>query len=153
MTGMSYLLIGVDPGYTTGIHASDSETDLTIPMQIDGITVVPVLQALRHGLGDYDRIVIACEQFVIRNRASKISTPGFVREQVGQIGSWARGYSNVQVVLRPAVTVKAWATDARLVSAGWYTALPGMRHAMDAARHALYARSADLGVLDPILNN
>ena len=40
--------------------------------------------------------------------------------------------------VRPAVTVKRWATDKRLEAAGLIGPTRGLPHARDAARHALY---------------
>ena len=51
---------------------------------------------------------------------------------------------------RPAVTVKAWATDKRLLAAGLYDLTAKMPDSRDAARHSLYAAVHDAGWPDPL---
>jgi hypothetical protein len=46
--------------------------------------------------------------------------------------------------------VKPWATDERLEAAGLLDLTKGMRHARDAARHALFTAVKDGGVPDPL---
>jgi hypothetical protein len=46
--------------------------------------------------------------------------------------------------------VKPWATDERLAAAGLLDPTKGMRHARDAARHALFCAVRDFGLPDPL---
>jgi hypothetical protein len=46
--------------------------------------------------------------------------------------------------------VKPWATDTRLAAAGLMEPTTGMRHARDAARHALFAAVKTYGLPDPL---
>ena len=53
-------------------------------------------------------------------------------------------------MIRPAATVKPWATDERLKKAGLLAVCHGMPHAADAMRHLLYRAVRDAGVPDPL---
>jgi hypothetical protein len=46
--------------------------------------------------------------------------------------------------------VKPWAVDKRLHAAGLLDMTAGMRHARDAARHALFCAVKDYGLPDPL---
>jgi hypothetical protein len=102
-------------------------------------------------------IVVAIEKFVVRRRAAASSTAAAgatTRDLVGQLEATAldvrRRTAEVRVVLRSAAEVKPWATDTRLEAAGLLSACTGMRHARDAARHALFAAVKDAGAPDPL---
>lgn len=56
----------------------------------------------------------------------------------------------VPAMIRPAATVKPWATDERLKKAGLLAVCHGMPHAADAMRHLLYRAVRDAGVPDPL---
>jgi hypothetical protein len=58
----------------------------------------------------------------------------------------------VPLVTRPAAAVMTWASDKRLKAAGLDRVLGGgQRHALAAARHALYCAVHDLGLPDPLI--
>lgn len=52
--------------------------------------------------------------------------------------------------VRSAAEVKGWATDERLKAAGILDKLQGMRHAKDAARHALFHAVRSGVLVDPL---
>ena len=67
---------------------------------------------------------------------------------VGVVEEWAPRQCKLHI--RTAGEVKPWATDKRLHTAGLLDLTAGMRHARDAARHALYSAVRDYGLPDPL---
>ncbi|TDB80191.1 hypothetical protein E1091_19330 [Micromonospora fluostatini] len=97
--------------------------------------------------------VVAYERFVVGRRAGQSSSAAAgerTRTMVGEVEAWARGAQWRRVYARSAAEVKPWATDLRLAAAGLLDLTKGMRHARDAARHALYCAVRDLGLADPL---
>lgn len=143
---MSYV-IGADPGLTTGLAVLDRERRTFELAQLTPQLVVPLIHELivHHG-----GLAIAVERFVVGARASRSSTPmggQVARELEAQIDDLDRAHP-IKVMRRSASQVKPWATAARLKAAGLATR--GMPHALDAARHALYAAVRDHGFPDPL---
>jgi hypothetical protein len=66
------------------------------------------------------------------------------------VKDWADSLVEVTYHARSASTVKPWATDARLERAGLLDLTAGMRHARDAARHALFCAVKNCGLPDPL---
>jgi hypothetical protein len=98
-----------------------------------------------------DELVIAVERFVVGPRAARSTTAeagAVTREVVAQVRDWARD-KGLTCHQRSAAEVKPWASDERLTSAGIWVPR-GMRHAKDAARHALYCAVKDYGLSDPL---
>lgn len=152
---MSVLVVGVDPGLTTGIFAATYAgageymlaTNL-IAVQVHGHHgVVPLVIALL----DRDlnaEPLLAVEQFVVGPRASRSSSANagkVTRALIGQLTAL-----HATIALRPAATVKTWATDTRLEAAGLLASCAQMSHARDAARHNLYAAVHAGIVRDPL---
>lgn len=139
---MSALIIGVDPGLTTGVFAVTYDDALRlssepIALQIHGSEgVVPIVRTLLARKPSFDPL-IAVEQFVVGNRASRSSSAHAGRVTRALIAELHE--LDEQVFLRSASLVKTWATDKRLEAAGLLDAAKAMGHARDAARHALYA--------------
>jgi hypothetical protein len=147
-------VIGVDPGRTTGIAALSFADGRLVDHGLLQCT-----PDLVQGIVDYllDRVVLdgrrilAVERFVVRARAGRSADAAageITRDLIGALGMFQEIYS-VEVFLRTAAEVKPWATDKRLAAAG-VTGLTGMRHAADAARHALFAAVKDGGITDPL---
>lgn len=149
------LVVGVDPGATTGICA------LTYLDAVDGLYAGPAI-VLETAAGDaVDLIVrilaehrrrryetlLAVEQFVVSQRAAHSATAQagqVTRELIAELTGHAPMY------VRSAATVKPWATDRRLRAAGLYAATKGYNHARDAARHALYTAVKTHAAPDPL---
>jgi hypothetical protein len=140
------LVIGVDPGLTTGVFAvpyiEGIAGDALIAVQVLGSEgVVPIVTALldRSALDS----LLAVEAFVVGPRASRSSSAHagrVTRALIRQLGDLADDEpQNRTFVSRPAAAVKPWATDKRLEAAGLLAHTTGMHHARDAARHALFA--------------
>lgn len=118
-------------------------------------------------------LLFAVEKFVVGPRAGRAGTPQAseaARKVIGQIHALAYGL-DATIVERTASQVKLWATDARLRCAygalSWdakwenagqgdqlmpslYDATAKLRHARDAARHALFAAVQDVRWPDPL---
>jgi hypothetical protein len=118
-------------------------------MQITPELIEPVLDMLTQ---DDKLAAVAVERFVVGRRAARSSTPGagaITRGMVGVIEAWATDY-RCKVNARAAADVKPWAVDKRLHAAGLLDLTAGMRHARDAARHALFCAVKDFGLPDPL---
>jgi hypothetical protein len=139
---MTALVIGVDPGLTTGLLAARYSLDLRltgdpIAMQIHGSEgVIPMVQTLL-ARASAAEVLLAVEQFVVSGRAARSSSAHAGRITRALIAELHDIGENV--FLRNASLVKTWATDKRLNAAGLLAPTVGMNHARDAARHALYA--------------
>jgi hypothetical protein len=144
------LVIGVDPGLTTGIFAvvyrDERLNGQPNATQVHGSEgVVPFVQGLI-GRRPPCVVVLAVEQFVVGGRASRPSSAHagrVTRALIGELSDLAYMLSSNEhdcsLFTRTAALVKPWATDRRLAAAGLLEGTKGMGHARDAARHALYA--------------
>jgi hypothetical protein len=145
---MAALVIGIDPGQTTGICVLRADQNPTlVQCTPDAVLLIVGAYLARIGTGD---AVLAVEKFVVGPRASRLSTPKAgqtTRELIGALVDLGNRLG-VQVVQRSASEVKPWATDVRLKAAGIWT--KGMPHSLDAGRHALFAAVRDCGLPDPL---
>ena len=141
------VILGADPGLTTGLAVLDLERRTFELAQLSPLLVMPMVRTL---IDRYDVAGVACERFVVGPRASRSATPRggqLARELEAQIDDLGRAHS-IKVMRRSASQVKPWATAERLKAAGITTR--GMPHALDGARHALYAAVLDFGFPDPL---
>lgn len=141
------VILGADPGLTTGLAVLDLERRTWELAQLSPVLVMPLIGAL---IERYDVVGVACERFVVGPRAARSATPRggqVARELEAQIDDLDRVHP-IKVMRRSASQVKPWATAERLKAAG--IATRGMPHALDAARHALYAAVRDFGFPDPL---
>lgn len=153
MAMTAQLIIGVDPGVTTGIFAvtflaSGALKRPPVALQVHHANAVETVHELLQSIDYLTEPLLAIEGFVVSGRASRSSSAHaakITQELIGQL--MAR---HVRTVIRPAATVKPWATDKRLEAAGLLAATEGMRHARDAARHALYAAVHQGVARDPL---
>lgn len=154
MTLPTYVL-GVDPGPIPGVVAlslTGGRICNRTVYQCSAHAVTPLVGWLLDGAQPTARTVLAVERFVVGPRAARSSTPKagqITRELVGVLQAAAEALG-VECVLRSAAEVKPWATDKRLERAGLLDPTKGMTHARDAARHALFAATADCGLPDPL---
>lgn len=152
-TSRTLRVIGVDPGPTPGLvrlHCQNGRLvpDWTHVVQCTANALPEIVGAfLDNGRDVWPSTVVQVERFVTRGRTN--SAQRQTLDQVGFLQSIA-DVTGAAVVLRNASQVKAWATDARLEAAGLLEACKGMRHARDAARHALYAAVHDGAIPDPL---
>ncbi|MEU1810971.1 hypothetical protein [Micromonospora aurantiaca (nom. illeg.)] len=149
MAGISLLIaqgpalggLGCAPTRLLGAEALQVTHGLTTYV-LDGLLSVVVPQAT----------VVAVERFVVGPRAARSAhgdSGEMTRELVGVISHWAKR-NQLTYRERSAAEVKPWATDARLDAAGLLAATKGMRHARDAARHALFCSVKDCLLTDPL---
>lgn len=148
--------IGIDPGPVPGmvhLHVRGRRLDVDV-VQCTNRTAPLLLWALLdsgRSLQERAPAVVALERFVVGRGSMKTAAAGEVtRTLIGKLEREAEDQPNVVVVRRSAAQVKPWATDERLEAAGLLEATKGMRHARDAARHALYAAVHDGGLPDPL---
>jgi hypothetical protein len=140
-------IIGVDPGPTPGIvrlHVKDGRlvSRWTHVVQCSANVMPEIVGTFVDESSAIWPTTVAVERFVVRGRAN--AAQQVTRDQVGYL------LSTHHTVERSASQVKGWATDERLEAAGLLEACKGMRHARDAARHALFAAVADGGLTDPL---
>lgn len=154
MTPLRTYVIGVDPGRTTGIAGlSIFDGELTNHSLIQCTHDVPrwLIRTMFYGAQPVDRLVLAIERFVVRARAGRSNDAAageITRDLISALGAIGQLHG-ATVYLRNASDVKPWATDKRLAAAGMNISST-MRHAGDAARHALYAAVHDCGLPDPL---
>lgn len=176
-TLLSRVMIGVDPGPTTGItafglvpyHKNDGyKNPLRILggghyfFQCNAAAVPSILTMLIEGFRGIP-ITVVCEAWVPSPKLSAATAKvGAVTQDVIMtvargVGSYneTRGIGTpvVHYVERRACDVKPWATDERLGAAGLLapTKDGAMRHARDAGRHALFSAHTDHGLGDPLI--
>lgn len=160
------IVVGVDPGPIPGtvglliepIGGVPVITDVQLAQTSAGIVGLTVGGIVMRWKGHPEiedartaSVLIGVERFVVSRRSGRSSSAGagrITRDMVGVIERCGEELG-ATVVQRPAVTVKAWATDERLRAAG--IEIPkGMTHAKDAARHALYAACHAGHLPDPL---
>lgn len=154
------VVLGIDPGPTTGlcligwylITSDGRPTGLWAhAIQCDegfATTVVATIAQMFN-----QAVTYAIEDFVVGRGSMKSRQHGAItRDLIGAIKTTIRHYSRGwNVHMQAAGHVKPWATDNRLKAAGdIYDITHGMRHARDAARHALYAAVKHCGLPDPL---
>lgn len=146
------LVIGVDPGLTTGVcalHLVDRAMAVEpLVFQAHGYEASMLLVAALVDDTVHDDALIAVERFVVSTRSARSSHAAagqLTRELIGSLGTLG-----VQTFHRSASIVKTWATDERLDAAGLTAVTKGMNHARDAARHALYAAVHESLLSDPL---
>lgn len=145
-------VIGIDPGPIVGAALIRLDTDHPIEAEAAQITAGGLWALLDGWHGAYPVVAVAAERFVVGPRAAKSSTPrggAQAREVLVALSYWAKAAKVVHVE-RSAAEVKPWATDRRLDAAGLLEATKGMRHARDAARHALFCAVKGFGLTDPL---
>ena len=148
-------VIGIDPGPVPGLVLLRFEPGVVLlqagAMQSTHQLLPEILEGLLTTQLDDDALV-QIERFVVGPRAARSSTPTAgeqTRQVVWAVQQVARR-CDVELVARNAVAVKLWATDQRLTAAGLTQMTKGMRHARDAARHALFAAVDQAEAPDPL---
>lgn len=155
MSIFDLVVIGVDPGQTTGIAEVRWENDKPAGVRVAQCSpdaVVPIIDVFLLDRGTAEA-VIAVEQFVDGKHAGRGNAPAAARTTralVNSIRDTFTGLARVHLVFRSAAEVKPWANDERLNRAGLWAPTKGMNHARDAARHALFAAVRDGLMPDPM---
>jgi len=155
-------VIGVDPGPVPGIvllRFGAGAFGVARVVQCDHLSAPIVFEALLN-TDPYAPTYVQIERFVVGRRAGRsahASAGEVTRDLVGVLREvWEdhdatpKGRLGGHLWQRSAAAVKPWATDARLDAVGLLDATKGMRHAKDAARHALFCAVHDAGLPDPL---
>ncbi len=145
-------IIGVDPGPVPGIVVlsvwDNGEFDAHA-IQCSHTIASTLVDGLVRNAGE-EACLIAVERFVVGRGSMRSRKDGVItRDLVGQL----QRVSNVlgtTYTERTAAAIKPWASEERLALAGLLEPTKGMRHARDAARHALFAAVRDGGLSDPL---
>lgn len=145
---------GVDPGETSGVVALSYLDGVLLTAQAFQCNAAStewlVLALLDNTEGWAEDVVLAVERFVVGPRAARSRTAkagATTRDLVGRLTAPDAGW---RTVARSASEVKPWSSDERLEAATLLAPTKEMRHARDAARHALFAAVADGGIPDPL---
>lgn len=149
-------VLGIDPGPTTGmcllswVDGKDTFADVNVVQCDDRIASVVADALMRHG--DAWNMHVAIEKFVIGRGSMRAGRHGVNTVQLVARLHGVAVFRRVKTVHeQTAGLVKPWATDDRLDAADLLPACKGMRHARDAARHALFAAVKHCGFPDPFL--
>lgn len=149
-------VIGVDPGPVPGIvrlEIGEGKLLDALALQVSpGSQIEAMLNALHDNRAHGADFAIAYERFVVGRRASRSATASAgarTRDMIGVVDAWGKARCR-GVHTRAAADVKPWAVDKRLHAAGLLDLTAGMRHARDAARHALFCAVRDYGLPDPL---
>jgi hypothetical protein len=136
------VIIGVDPGPTTGICMLPD----TYKPQLIQMNHTYVMMTLHWLVERYDPDYIAVEAWAPgKARGQNANTTRDLIQDT--LNAWPYLFRQ-----RTASAVKGWATDKRLaaVSSEFARDATGMRHARDAGRHALFCAVHDAGMPDPL---
>lgn len=155
-------VIGIDPGPIPGfvlLRFNRTPFGVAQVVQCTHNAAPKIFGALLDAIDDTPTLV-QIERFVVGRRSGRSSTAaagevtrdliGALREVWSDRDSSPTGRLGGRWLQRSASQVKPWATDLRLEAAGLIEATKGMRHARDAARHALFAAVHDGGIPDPL---
>lgn len=85
------------------------------------------------------------ERYIITPATAKMSQQHDALEIIGALKFLTRKYGHGPLVMQTPAEAKAFSTDKKLRTVGWYN--PGLPHARDASRHALLYL-AKQGIID-----
>jgi len=144
-----YVIIGVDPGKTTGLFAYSNEPRFGfldrqyLRDEVDAELMPKRMTDLIVKATDYvgfGGVHIAVERFIISGRTAKLSQQADALEVTGMVRAFAKLHTRNEITQYMKANLK-FANDAALRRAGWYSSKLG--HATDAARQA-YALLKDV---------
>jgi hypothetical protein len=151
--------LGIDPGDVTGMLLASwapgqRRADFARAFQCDRESAPDLLRWILRDHG----YTISCgqvEEFRSGSRSVRLrgTNATAIRDEVAELTGIAADFGpacGVVLTARPAVTVKKWASDARLQAAGLLDVTAGQTHARDAARHCIYCATHDRGRSDPL---
>lgn len=147
------LVIGVDPGGTTGLAAVEHTEEHGYRLLAHLGVPYTASEVVRHvGVLAGETLLgpwwIAAERFVVSRRAGRSSTAAAGQRARDILGALEAAFPG-RVKLRNAGVAKYWAVDRRVEAAGLMPT-QGRPHTTDAVRHALMFHVANLGNPDPL---
>ena len=154
------LVIGVDPGGTTGLAAVEytEEHGYRLLAHVgapyaakeiyDAFTALLPPRDGRPWWEDQGPWWIAAERFVVSRRAGRSASAAAGERARNILGALEAAFPG-RVKLANASAAKTWATGDRLAAAG-LNPTQGRPHTLDACRHALRFHVAQLGNPDPV---
>lgn len=146
---MSRFVIGIDPGPVPGIVVLWPDASAVDAVQCNHQLAPMIVGALIHAC--QPSVIVAVERFVVGRASMRSSRDGEItRDLIGNLQRIVAEHDHASLVMRSAAEIKPWATDDRLAHAGLLEPTKAMRHARDAARHALFAAVKDGGLPDPL---
>lgn len=141
---MTTIVLGVDPGPTTGICLLTRDGPPLAYSCCAAAAYGLVCWLIEANEGPA-RIIAAGEAFVPGGGAgARMAGAAVTRELISDLDDLMKFH------WRSAAAVKPWAADRRLEAAGLLNLTMKMRDARDAARHALFAAVHDAGWPDPL---
>lgn len=148
-------VIGFDAGPRPGLVRLTYTDQVLTGADVIQCSASVALDALRLLIGPFGTTAletyVQVELFVIGNKSGRSGSAGaLTRDQVGRVIEVTQGAPNVYLSRQNAVTVKAWANQKRIATAGLEVPTKGMIHARDGAKHALYCASHSAGIPDPL---
>lgn len=145
-------VIGVDPGPTPGLVGLLIDEHRIVRTDVVQCTHGISADVLRSLIGLEGPVIVQLETFVIGRGSMRAGTAGAITRQnltvLHHVAETSLVVSKIDV--RTASQAKGWATDERLERAGLDVYVKGMRHARDAARHALYLATRSGVLFDPL---
>lgn len=146
--------LGADPGDTTAFLLATWENRRLARVRCWQVNADGAGELLEWVLSAYGHLIGAAgiEEFRRgpRSTALRGTSASSVARQVDALAGRIRA-AGIAVAVRPASTVKTWATDKKLDAAGLLAATSGMpKHARDAGRHSLFTACENLGMPDPV---
>lgn len=147
------IIIGVDPGGTTGLAWWIRKTGMIETKQIPNcdddfqlLTVIHLASSIAGLAVPYVRpnqVHVVCEKFEFRlDERDRTKIDYTAAEVIGALRLWQLERDAVKLVMQGATKAKGFWMDDKLKSLGVW--VPGARHAMDALRHLLAYRLFDL---------
>ena len=127
----STVVVGVDPGGTTGIGLWSRPVGLSLREIADPADAVDWLAQMAFAI---PHAVFVVERYIITPATAKMSQQHDALEIIGAVKYVARQHGHGLVMQSPS-EAKSFATDAKLKRIGWYE--KGQGHARDASRHVL----------------
>lgn len=132
-----FSVLGVDPGKATGIFVFQWWASGRSAVHRDEWDWQMFCQRMPHMLEHPKRPhLVAVERFTITQRTAKVSAQSDPLDVIGAL-KFLCYVNGVELVVRSKSNTTHHGSDAQLSAAGWRH--PGLRHANDAARHALHA--------------
>ena len=139
---MDLVVLGVDPGKTTGLALVRWTDTGTAPLSVEQTNWEAAADTCRNLLltyGDVVPFVVACERYTITMQTLKKTRQLEALYCIGGLITAVRWYGGVAcrgLHVQTPGDAKGVVTDALLRKLGWYDMTVGMDHARDALRHA-----------------